>query len=76
MAMEMRDLLDHVKLQKVHGVAHDWDSFLLSRLATYYPDRIISFSFLATAFMPPGRTMNVDATNALARERLGYEVQG
>jgi soluble epoxide hydrolase/lipid-phosphate phosphatase len=76
MAAELNELLEHVKLEKVHGVAHDWGSFLLSRLATYYPERLLSSSFLATAYREPGKSMNVDPVNVITKQKLGYEMYG
>ncbi|CZR64435.1 related to soluble epoxide hydrolase [Phialocephala subalpina] len=76
MAAEINELLEHVKLSKVHGVAHDRGSFLLSRLANYYPQRLLSCSFLAVAYRAPGQSMNIDAVNVLTKEKLGYELYG
>jgi soluble epoxide hydrolase / lipid-phosphate phosphatase len=76
MAAEINELLEHAKLSKVHGVAHDWGCFLLSRLANYYPERLLSCSFLAVAYRQPGERMNVDAVNAITKSKLGYEIYG
>lgn len=76
MAAEIDELLEHAKLSKVHGVAHDWGSFLLSRLANYYPERLLSCSFIATAYRSPGQSMNVDALNVITKKKLGYEMYG
>lgn len=76
MAFEIDELLEHVKLTKVHGVSHDWGSFLLARLANYYPERLLSTAFLAAAYRAPGQSMNVDLFNALSKEKLGYEMFG
>jgi soluble epoxide hydrolase/lipid-phosphate phosphatase len=76
MAGEISELLEHTKVSKVHGVAHDWGSFLLSRVVTYFPERLLISSFLATAYRPPGQSMNVDALNAISKEKLGYESYG
>ncbi|KAF8859296.1 alpha/beta-hydrolase [Acephala macrosclerotiorum] len=76
MAAEINELLEHANLSKVHGVAHDWGSFLLSRLANYYPQRLLSCSFLVVAYRAPGQNMNVDAVNALTKEKLGWKMCG
>jgi pimeloyl-ACP methyl ester carboxylesterase len=76
MAAEINELLDHVKLNQVHGVAHDWGSFLLSRLVNYYPQRLLSCSFLTVAYRAPGQSMNVDPINVITKQKLGYEMYG
>jgi soluble epoxide hydrolase/lipid-phosphate phosphatase len=76
MASEIKEILDLVKVPKVHGVAHDWGCFLLARLANYHPERFISFSFLAASYRPPGQIMNVDQFNVISKEKLGYEMYG
>jgi soluble epoxide hydrolase/lipid-phosphate phosphatase len=76
MAAEINELLDHVKFNQVHGVAHDWGSFLLSRLVNYYPQRLLSCSFLAVAYRAPGQSMNVDPINVITKQKLGYEMYG
>lgn len=76
MAAEINELLEHTKLSKVHGVAHDWGCFLLSRLANYYPERLLSCSFLAVPYRAPGQSTNIDAINAITKSKLGYEVYG
>jgi soluble epoxide hydrolase/lipid-phosphate phosphatase len=76
MAHETNQLLEHVELAKVHGVAHDWGSFLLSRLANWYPQRLLSCSFLALAYRAPGQIMNMDAVNEITKKKLGYEMFG
>lgn len=76
MASEIDELLEHVKLSKVHGVAHDWGTFLLARLANYYPERLLSTAFVAAAYRAPGQSMNVDLFNVLSKQKLGYEMFG
>jgi soluble epoxide hydrolase / lipid-phosphate phosphatase len=76
MASEINELLEHVGITTVHGVAHDWGSFLLSRLANYYPHRLLTCSFLATPYRAPGQSMNIDAVNEFTKQKLGYEMYG
>ncbi|KAE9367564.1 putative epoxide hydrolase [Stipitochalara longipes BDJ] len=76
MAAEINELLEYVKLDTVHGVAHDWGSYLLSRLANYYPERLLSCSFLASPYSAPGQSMNIDAVNVITKQKLGYEMYG
>jgi len=76
MAAEINELLEHINLTAVHGVAHDWGSFLLSRFVNYYPQRLLSCSFLAVAYRAPAQSMNIDAVNVYTKEKLGYEMYG
>jgi soluble epoxide hydrolase/lipid-phosphate phosphatase len=76
MAAEINELLKHLKLSKVHGVAHDWGTFLLSRLANYHPERLLSSSFLAVPYRPPRNYFDVDAVNSLTQKKLGYALCG
>lgn len=76
MADELNELLEHVGLTTVHGVAHDWGSFLLSRLANYYPQRLLTCTFVAAPYRPPGEALNIDAINAFTKSKLGYEMFG
>jgi soluble epoxide hydrolase/lipid-phosphate phosphatase len=76
MASEITEILDHEKLQKVHGVAHDWGCFLLARLANWFPERLVSASFLAVPYRPPGVRFDLEERNSAAKEAVGYEVFG
>jgi len=76
MASEIVEILDHEKISVVHGIAHDWGTFLLGRLANFYPKRLASASFLTVAYIPPGGVMNLDAINTMTKQALGYEIFG
>lgn len=76
MAHEINELLDYNKIGKVHGVSHDWGTFLLSQLASYFPKRFASYSFLATTYTPPGQDLHIDALNLLTKKKLGFEMYG
>ena len=76
MAGEINELLNHAKVSKVHGVAHDFGSLLLSRLATYHHERLLSLSFVASPYKEPGKSMNIDAFNAITKKDLGFERYG
>ena len=76
MAGEVNELLDHANVSKVHGVAHDWGSYLLARLNTYHRERLLSSAFLATPYRVPGKSLDVDAINAMTKEKLGFEMLG
>jgi soluble epoxide hydrolase/lipid-phosphate phosphatase len=76
MASELSELLNHAKVSKVHGVAHDWGSFLLSRMTTYHRERLLSSAFLATPYRAPGQIIDVDSVNAMSKKDLGFELLG
>jgi soluble epoxide hydrolase/lipid-phosphate phosphatase len=76
MASEIVEILEHEKLDVVHGIAHDWGTFLLGRLANYYPERLASASFLVVGYRPPGERLDLDGLNAMTKKAVGYEVCG
>lgn len=76
MAADIAAVLDHECLPKVHGVGHDFGAFLLSRCATYYTERFVSYTFLVTSYIPAGVPFDVDAANAASKEKYGYEFRG
>ncbi|KAI0824028.1 alpha/beta-hydrolase [Trametes gibbosa] len=53
MARDIVDLLDTEGLQTVVGIAHDWGSALLSRLANLYSERFHGFAWLVLSYIPP-----------------------
>jgi soluble epoxide hydrolase / lipid-phosphate phosphatase len=75
MAAEIVEILDREGISKVHGVGHDWGSYLLSRLANYHSDRFFSYSFLDVAYMPPG-IFDIDAVETDSIAEVGYERLG
>ncbi|KAJ5157682.1 uncharacterized protein N7482_008782 [Penicillium canariense] len=73
MAAEIAEILDHENLKQVHAVSHDTGSLLLSRLVNYFPDRLLSCTFLAVPYSKPGEHFDLDAVNAMAKQLLGKE---
>lgn len=51
-------------------------SFLLSRLANYFPERFISFAFLDVAYQAPSGPFSVEAINQFAEKTFGYPTFG
>lgn len=51
-------------------------SFLVSRLANYFPERFLKFVFLDVAYQAPTGHLNVDAINDTSEKMLGYPVFG
>lgn len=72
-AAEMIEILEHEELQRVHAVSHDMGSILLSRLANYFPDRLLSTTFLVVPYSKPGERFNLEAVNNMTKQLLGKE---
>ena len=52
-------------------------SILLSRIANYYPDRFLAWTWLAVGYVPPSKgPFPVDEINAASEVRLGYPCFG
>ncbi|KAL4927077.1 alpha/beta fold hydrolase [Aspergillus undulatus] len=73
MASEIIELLDHEGIDKVHAVGHDTGCTLLSRLADYFPARLLSATFLDVPYSKPGEHFDLAVVNALTKQFLGYE---
>lgn len=76
MASEVVEILDHENILKVHGIGHDWGSYLLSKIVDYHGDRVLSLSFLDLPYMPPQQVINVDVINASTKRVMGFEIFG
>lgn len=76
MAREIIELLDHEGLRRVHAVAHDTGCNLLSRLADYYPGRLLSCTFIAVPYSKPGEHFDLDMVNRFTKQLLGFEKCG
>ncbi|KAF7716601.1 Bifunctional epoxide hydrolase 2 [Penicillium ucsense] len=76
MTAEIIEILDHEHLTKVHGVAHDTGSLLLSRLANYHPERLLSCTFISVPYSKPGEHFDLDAINAMTKSVHGQEQFG
>ncbi|KZV83189.1 alpha/beta-hydrolase [Exidia glandulosa HHB12029] len=53
MARDVLDILDVEGATRVVGIAHDWGSSLLSRIADLYADRFLGFAFLSVGYIGP-----------------------
>jgi pimeloyl-ACP methyl ester carboxylesterase len=60
MAKDIAGILQHENIEKVVGVAHDWGSFLLGRIANYYPSILSKLVFLDIGYTPPGVALTRD----------------
>ena len=73
MAAEIAEILDHEHLDRVHAVSHDTGSILLSRLANYFPERLLSCTFLTVPYSRPGEHFDLEAVNKMTKQLLGKE---
>jgi hypothetical protein len=77
MSADIVSILDHEKITgSVIGIAHDWGTYLLSQMITYYPERLERVVFLSVPFNPPGRALDVHLLNKVTKEKVGYEQYG
>lgn len=73
---EIAELLDHLSLQHVVGVGHDFGATLLSRLVVYHAERLDALVFLTVGPPRMGTPFDVNAINAFTKQALGYEWLG
>ncbi|TVY44774.1 Bifunctional epoxide hydrolase [Lachnellula subtilissima] len=79
MSDDVKEILGHEKLGKVVGVAHDWGSFLLSRMANFYPGLFSKYVFVDVGYSPPGQGLtrkNVEFINGMVQQHMGFSVFG
>lgn len=73
MAADIIAILDHEDIKTpIVGIGHDWGTFPLSRLATYYPERFQKYAFVSVPYRPPGVMIDVHAINEATEKELGY----
>ncbi|KAH6952315.1 Alpha/Beta hydrolase protein [Ilyonectria sp. MPI-CAGE-AT-0026] len=75
MAQDVHDILVHEKVETVIGVAHDWGSYLLSRVATNYPDLSTKLVFIDVGYFAPGNDFTeatIRAANAASQAEKGF----
>ncbi|KAL5338891.1 Alpha/Beta hydrolase protein [Aspergillus crustosus] len=73
MAAEIIEILDHERIHKVHAVGHDTGCTLLSRLANYFPHRLLSCTFLHVPYTKPGEHFDLATVNSMTRQFFGFE---
>ncbi|KZT30637.1 epoxide hydrolase [Neolentinus lepideus HHB14362 ss-1] len=73
---DMTNILDNEGVEKVIVIGHDWGSKIVSRLASYYPERFTAYAFLAVGYQPPMPTFDVQQALQMTKQRLGYELYG
>jgi soluble epoxide hydrolase/lipid-phosphate phosphatase len=73
MSAEIIEILDHENLPAVHAVGHDTGCGLLSRLANYFPSRLLTCSFLTVPYSKPGETFDLNVVNRMCLQFMGFE---
>ncbi|KAE9371498.1 alpha/beta-hydrolase [Stipitochalara longipes BDJ] len=77
-----RDIVEIMVLEGVGvvvGVAHDWGSFLLARLANYHPERFSAYAFIDHGYSAPGNSLTTAAIqhiNSSVQANLGFSIFG
>ncbi|KAH7193997.1 Alpha/Beta hydrolase protein [Fusarium flagelliforme] len=74
MTADAIEILDAEKVGKVISLGHDWGSAMCQRLYNFYPDRVIGLVMINVAYMPPGGTFDLEATNKATKEKYGYGI--
>ncbi|KAM5383367.1 hypothetical protein ACJZ2D_002060 [Fusarium nematophilum] len=73
---DVAEILDHEGISVVYGVGHDMGAGILARLSFYFPHRFSKLAFLATAYLHPGTSFDLETANAVSHENLGYSLFG
>ncbi|CAF2938548.1 unnamed protein product [Rotaria sp. Silwood2] len=68
-------LLNHLNLNKIFVVGHDWGMKPASRIALYQPERTMGLVLLSAAYMPPG-LFDLDQAIANSAAYCGYDSLG
>lgn len=76
MVLDIIDVLNAEKVEKVIPIGHDWGSFVAARLASYFPDRFVAFGFLAVNYNPPQPDFDLNTMLAYTKQVFGYELFG
>ncbi|KEF59625.1 uncharacterized protein A1O9_04471 [Exophiala aquamarina CBS 119918] len=79
MASDIVEIMVSEGVGMVIGVAHDWGSFLLSRLANYHPERFSAYAFIDHGYIAPGHsltTARIQQINSSVQTNLGFSIFG
>ncbi|KAM0134313.1 hypothetical protein ACHAO1_005708 [Botrytis cinerea] len=73
MTMDLIDIIDTEKVDKVISIGHDWGSICAARLYNYHPDRVVGCMFFNVAYTPPCRErFDIAKWNKTAEQAFGY----
>ncbi|KAL4245655.1 AB hydrolase superfamily protein [Abortiporus biennis] len=73
---DLIEILDKEGIKKVVGIGHDLGCLFLSRLASYFPERISAYAFFAGAYIPVYPDLSAQALNTYLKARHGYDIYG
>ncbi|CAF3448242.1 unnamed protein product [Rotaria socialis] len=68
-------LLDHLGLDKVVVVGHDWGVRPASRFVLYYPERTLGLVLISVGYRPPAK-LDLDQALVISKKAIGYEMLG
>lgn len=72
MVEDIKNILDHERIDKYHGIGHDAGTYVLSRLLNYDPGRLLSVTFISTPYVPPAMHFDVPVLNGMMQKILGF----
>ncbi|KAH8120117.1 alpha/beta-hydrolase [Phellopilus nigrolimitatus] len=72
LAGDMVDILNAEKIERAVAIGHDWGAGVVSKIAVYFPDRVLAFAFLAVGYHPPTPNFDIQSANKQSTEALGY----
>ncbi|KAI0791407.1 epoxide hydrolase [Abortiporus biennis] len=75
-ARDIVDILDAEKLDKVIAIGHDWGSRVVSKLANWFPERVIAYAVFAVPYTPPNPVNDYEEFLKISKEKYGYELYG
>ncbi|KAF1736160.1 Bifunctional epoxide hydrolase 2 [Beauveria bassiana] len=76
MSDDIAQLLDHLKVESVVGVGHDFGANFLGRLAAYHPARFQALVFLAVGSDKPAQKLDVEAIQQMTKKMAGFVMFG
>ena len=68
-------LLDHLHLNKVIVVGHDWGTAPAIRFVLYHPERTLGLVLISVGYRPPAK-MDLDQALEASKKAFGYENLG
>ncbi|ORY68268.1 putative epoxide hydrolase [Pseudomassariella vexata] len=76
MSLHMAEILDIEGVPRCIAVGHDWGCGLLSRLATYIPERLFGIVPISVSYIETGVVWDIDAFNKFTEQLFGYSTYG
>lgn len=73
---DINSILEHEGIEKYHGIGHDAGTFVLSRLINYYPEKLLSVTFISLPYTPPAMHFDLSVMNGLMQKLIGIEKFG